>query len=62
MAYIYFILLLKLGWMVSGYHRKMYITKAQLKLAKTGQALAVILSRERGERKEVDLREETDDG
>jgi hypothetical protein len=61
-AYIYFMLLLKLGWIVSGYHRKIYITKAQLRLAKTGQALAVIFSRELGESREVDLRDETDDG
>ena len=40
---MYFILLLKLGWMVSGCHLKMYMTKAQLRLAKIGQALFSIL-------------------
>jgi hypothetical protein len=44
-------LLLKLGCMVSGYHRKMYMTSAQLILAKTGQAPACIFSRAEGERK-----------
>jgi hypothetical protein len=48
---MYFILLLKLGWMVSGYHRKMYMTSAQLILAKTGQAPAWIFCRAEAERK-----------
>ena len=47
---MYFILLLKLGCMLSGCHLKMYITKAQLRLAKTGQAFAFIFSRISGER------------
>jgi hypothetical protein len=55
-------LLLKLGWTVSGCHRNMYITKAQLRLAKTGQAFAVIFSRADGERNEVDLRSASDEG
>lgn len=50
-TYIYFILLLKLGWIVSGYQRKMYMTRAQLRLAKTGQAPAWICARAEGERK-----------
>jgi hypothetical protein len=41
---MYFILLLKLGWMLSGCHRKIYITKAQLRLAKTGQAFRSIIA------------------
>ena len=44
-AYMYFMLLRKLGWMVSGYHLKIYITNAQLRLAKTGHALALIFVR-----------------
>jgi hypothetical protein len=35
---MYFMLLLKLDWMLSGCHLKMYMTNAQLKLAKTGHA------------------------
>lgn len=35
-------LLLRLEIRVSGYQRKMYMTKAQLRLAKTGHALLVI--------------------
>jgi hypothetical protein len=50
-TYIYFILLLKLGWIVSGYQRKMYITRAQLRLAKTGQAPAWIWARAEAESK-----------
>ena len=42
---MYFILLLKLGCMLSGRHLKMYMTKAQLRLANTGHAFAFILSR-----------------
>jgi hypothetical protein len=49
-TYIYFILLLKLGCMLSGCHLKMNITKAQLRLAKTGHAFAFIFSRISGER------------
>lgn len=49
-TYIYFMLLLKLGCMLSGCHRKMNMTKAQLRLAKTGHALALIFSRISGER------------
>ena len=41
-TYMYFMLLLKLGCMLSGCHLKMYITNAQLRLAKTGQAFACI--------------------
>jgi hypothetical protein len=41
---MYFILLLKLGWMLSGCHRKMYMTKAQLRLAKAGQAFLSIMA------------------
>lgn len=37
-------LLLKLGWMLSGCHLKMYMTKAQLRLANTGQACCRIFS------------------
>jgi len=37
-THIYFILLRKLGCMLSGCHRKINITNAQLKLAKTGHA------------------------
>jgi hypothetical protein len=55
-------LLLKLGWIVSGCHRKMYMTSAQLRLANTGQALAVIFSRARGERREDDFRDAPDEG
>lgn len=43
-TYMYFMLLLKLGWMLSGCHLKMYITNAQLRLAKTGQAFCWIFS------------------
>lgn len=50
-AYIYFILLLKLGWMLSGYHRKTYITHAQLRLAKTGHELACMRARSAGVRR-----------
>ena len=42
---MYFILLLKLGCMVSGYHLKSHITIAQLKLAKTGHAFRCTFSR-----------------
>jgi len=41
---MYFMLLLKLGWMLSGCHLKMYITNAQLKLANTGQAFSCIFA------------------
>jgi len=41
---MYFILLLKLDWMLSGCHLKMYMTKAQVKLANTGQALFSIFA------------------
>jgi hypothetical protein len=44
-TYIYFMLLRKLGCMLSGCHLKMNMTKAQLRLAKTGQAFALIFSR-----------------
>jgi hypothetical protein len=44
-AYIYFMLLLKLGCMLSGRHLKMYMTSAQLRLANTGHAFALIFSR-----------------
>ena len=37
-TYIYFILLRKLGCNISGYHRKINMTNAQLKLANTGHA------------------------
>lgn len=37
-TYIYFILLLKLGWIVCGYHRNIHMIVAQLRLAKTGHA------------------------
>jgi hypothetical protein len=47
---MYFILLLKLGCMLSGCHLKINITKAQLRLAKTGHAFALIFSRISGER------------
>lgn len=40
---MYFILLLKLDWMLSGCHRKIYMTKAQLSVANTGQAFSSIL-------------------
>ena len=49
-TYIYFMLLRKLGCMLSGCHLKMNMTKAQLRLAKTGQAFALIFSRSWGER------------
>lgn len=42
-TYIYTILLLKLDINVSGCHRKIYMTKAHVKLANTGQALLSIL-------------------
>lgn len=45
---MYFILLRKLEANVSGYQRKIYMTKAHVKLAKTGQALFVIFSRVSG--------------
>jgi hypothetical protein len=38
-------LLLKLGCMLSGRHLKMYMTSAQLRLANTGHAFALIFSR-----------------
>lgn len=41
-------LLRRLDTRVSGYQRKMYMTKAQVKLAKTGQALSVIEARASG--------------
>ena len=44
-TYIYVILLLKLVWIVSGYHLKRYMTKAQLRLAKTVHALSLIFCR-----------------
>lgn len=44
-AYIYFILLLKLGCTLSGCHLKMNMTNAQLRLANTGHAFALIFSR-----------------
>ena len=47
---MYFILLLKLGWMLSGCHLKIYMTNAQLKLAKMGQALFSILDFNSGDR------------
>ena len=37
-TYIYFILLLKLGWIVCGYHRNVHMIVAQLRLAKMGHA------------------------
>jgi hypothetical protein len=43
-AYMYFILLLKLDCMLSGCHLKIYMTKAQLRLANTGQALCSIFA------------------
>lgn len=43
-------LLLKLGCMLSGCHLKMNMTKAQLRLAKTGQAFTLIFSRSSRER------------
>lgn len=49
-TYIYLMLLLKLGWMVSGYHRKIYMTKAQLRLAKTGHALFWMVEMVEGEK------------
>jgi hypothetical protein len=49
-TYIYFMLLRKLGCMLSGRHLTLNITKAQLRLAKTGQAFALIFSRSWGER------------
>lgn len=48
-TYMYFILLLKLDWMLSGCHLKMYMTNAQLKLANTGQALFSIFAFSSGE-------------
>jgi len=39
---MYFILLLKLGWILSGCHLKIYMTNAQLKLANTGHAFSCI--------------------
>jgi hypothetical protein len=50
-TYIYFILLLKLGWMVSGYHLKIYMTRAQLSEEKTGHADFWIVSLCEAERK-----------
>jgi hypothetical protein len=47
-TYMYTILLRKLEAKVSGYHRKIYMTKAQVILANTGQALSVILVRASG--------------
>lgn len=41
-------LLRKLDARVSGYHRKRYMTNAQLRLAKAGQALLVIVARASG--------------
>lgn len=41
-------LLLRLETRVSGYQRKMYMTKAQLRLAKTGHALFLIWARDSG--------------
>ena len=49
-TYMYFILLRRLGCTLSGRHLKINITKAQLRLAKTGQAFALIFSRSCGER------------
>jgi hypothetical protein len=49
-TYIYFMLLRKLGCMLSGFHLKINMTKAQLRLAKAGQAFALIFSRSWGER------------
>ena len=43
-------LLLKLGWIVSECQRKMYITKAQLRLANTGQACSRIFALVSGDR------------
>jgi hypothetical protein len=48
-TYMYFILLRKLGWMLSGCHLKMYMTNAQLKLANTGQAFLSIFAFSSGE-------------
>ena len=43
-THIYVMELLKLGWMVSGYHLKIYITLAQLRAANIGQAFLVVTS------------------
>ena len=48
-TYIYFILLLKLGCILSASHLKMNITHAQLRLAKTGHAFSCIFARTSGE-------------
>ena len=48
-THMYFILLLRLGCILSGCHLKIYITNAQLRLAKTGQEFACILARTSGE-------------
>jgi hypothetical protein len=45
-------LLRKLDARVSGYHRKRYMTNAQLRLANAGQALLVIWARASGEMRE----------
>jgi hypothetical protein len=44
-AYMYVILLFKLRWIDSGCQRKIYMTKAQLKLAKKGHAFALMCAR-----------------
>jgi len=45
---MYTMLLRRLDARVSGYQRKMYMTKAQVMLAKTGHALFVIWVRDSG--------------
>ena len=47
-TYIYTMLLRRLDISVSGYQRKMYMTNAQLRLAKTGHAFFWISDRDSG--------------
>ena len=47
-TYMYTMLLRRLDTRVSGYQRKMYMTNAQVKLAKAGQALSVMVARASG--------------